>query len=74
MCNGERDHIALGEVTLGIAKIVHGRIAFCHVLSRYTDDPEILNDPGVVEFEEESLISLDLFERWLQHRDFRMVK
>ena len=28
MCNGERDHIALGEVAFGIAKIVNGRNRF----------------------------------------------
>jgi len=74
MCNGERDHIALGEVTLGVAKIADGIIAFCDLLSRYTDDVDILNHPGGVKFEEESLISQDLFQRWLHHKDFRMVK
>lgn len=74
MCNGDRDHIALGEATLGIAKIVGGKIAFCHILGRYTNVPEILNDPGVMEYDQESIISTDLFERWLKHSDFRMVK
>ncbi|WP_444946598.1 DUF6368 family protein [Microbulbifer sp. VTAC004] len=74
MCNGDRDHQSLGEVTLGIAEIVNGSIAFCHVLSRYTSDPEILEHPGVVEYEHESIISRELFEQWLKHPDFRMVK
>ncbi len=74
MCNGDRDHIALGEVALGIAKIVNGKIAFCHELSRYTQDLEILENQGVVEYEQESIISPELFGVWLQHKDFRMVK
>ena len=74
MCNGERDHKALGKVTLGIVEIVKGKIAFCDTLARYTNDPEILNDPGVVEFDSESIISTQLFSRWLEHTDFGMVK
>ncbi len=74
MCNGERDHVALGEVAFGIAKLVNGKIAFGHLLSRYTQDAEILEDPGVVEYQEESIINPELFGRWLRHRDFQMVK
>ncbi len=74
MCNGEQDHVALGEVTLGIAKIVGGKVAFCHVLSHYTEDTELLNDSDLVEYEQESIIGPELFERWLKHKDFRMVK
>ena len=74
MCNQEIDHISLGEVTLGITKIVDASIAFCDVLSSYTSDSEILKSSGVVEYGQESIISPQLFERWLKHQDFRMVK
>ena len=73
MSNRERDHRALAAVTLDIARIVDGRIAFSDLLGHYTKDSVMLNDPGVCEYEHESIITPELFERWLAHDDFRMV-
>ena len=74
MCNSKRDHRVLGEVTLSIVKIVRGKVAFNSLLNNYTSDPVILNDPSTIEFKNESIINPENFERWLQHKDFRMVK
>ncbi len=62
-------------VRLGLVlpNTVNSSIAFGHVLSRYTSDPEILEDPEAFEYDHESIISLELFERWLKHPDFCMV-
>ncbi|WP_431689217.1 DUF6368 family protein [Hahella sp. NBU794] len=74
MCNDAQDHILLGKVALSIARLFNGWIAFHNPLSLYTNDPDIVMDKGIIDIQGESLISPDLFERWLQHPDFCMVK
>lgn len=74
MSNGELDHRVLAYVALDIARMVDGRIAFSDLLCHYTEDLEMLNDPGVCEYEHESVLTPDLLRRWLEHDDFRMVK
>jgi len=74
MCNGKEDHIELGKLTLAITKIVNGKVAFCDLLSRFTDDPTILKSEDTFEFDGESIIGVKLFEEWLKHPDFYMVK
>jgi len=74
MCNGECDHIALGEVALGISRLVGGKVAFNHLLAGYTTDNAILNVPGVVTYNGESILNPEVLELWLRHKDFQMVK
>jgi hypothetical protein len=74
MCNGNRDHIALGEVALGISRIVDGKVAFNHLIAGYTTDNAILNNSGVVTYDGESILNPEVLELWLRHKDFQMVK
>ncbi|MFV1872099.1 MAG: DUF6368 family protein [Oleiphilus sp.] len=74
MCNDNHDHFVLGKVALGISKIVSGKIAFHHLLKRYTEDNAILNNPGVVTYDSESILNPEVLELWLRHKDFCMVK
>lgn len=74
MCNDREDHIVLGEITLAIAKITNGSVMFGNPLNLYTSDPTILESKDCFEFEGESIIGVNLFSKWLSHKDFCMVK
>ncbi|MES2824806.1 MAG: DUF6368 family protein [Pseudomonadota bacterium] len=74
MCNGREDHIKLGEITLAVARIVNGYVMFGSSLNFYTSDPAILESEDFFEFKDESIIGVDLFSKWLNHKDFYMVK
>jgi Family of unknown function (DUF6368) len=74
MCNDTVDHQELGKLTLEIAILVNGVVAFGNSLNYYTSDPQILGSKEFVEFEGESIINVSLFSVWLKHADFRMVK
>lgn len=74
MVNGNHDHIALCKVALGISTIGGGKIAFHHLLESYTEDSAILNNPGVVTYDSESILNPEVLELWLRHKDFYMVK
>jgi hypothetical protein len=74
MCNSSHDHEILGAITEAICLIVGGHIAFGSPLQHYTSAPEMLEHPGLMEFNGQSIISLELFQRWRQHVDFRMAK
>lgn len=74
MCNNDEDRKILGSLAASIARAVEGSIAFGSALYRYTSDEHLLGHPGHIEINGESIMSIELFQKWLEHNDFRMVK
>lgn len=74
MCNDVEDHKVLGSLAVAIARIVDGSIAFGSALCHYTSDEGLMGHSGHTEFNGESIMSIELFQKWQEHHDFRMVK
>lgn len=74
MCNGEDDHLELGNIALAVAKLVNGKVMFGNLLEAYTSDPQMLESMDFFNFDGVSIIGLEAFSKWLAHPDFCMVK
>ena len=74
MCNGDQDHRLLGRITLEIARHLNGVIAFDGPMARYTSDSKFIETNETLKYGHGSILSVQNFEAWLSHPDFRMVK
>ncbi|WP_187805596.1 DUF6368 family protein [Aquipseudomonas alcaligenes] len=74
MCNGDEDHIKLGELCALFATKLSGVVYFGLPLSQYTSDESILCHQEHFILDDTSLMGAQLMKKWLSHPDFRMVK
>ncbi|TGK07411.1 hypothetical protein EHO59_04735 [Leptospira semungkisensis] len=73
-CNDILDHLILGNIAFEFCKLLEGVILFGSLLSNYTSDNEILNNPNLIHYHNETIFKVREFELWMLHPDFRLVK